>query len=99
MKLRPALLLGSTLMIAAGAGAALLGRDATRVIIWGCVIFVALLVERWRYRPPAPAAGAETARTGERFVDPDSGVTMEVTYDPRTGERGYVEAKTPGSGS
>jgi hypothetical protein len=31
--------------------------------------------------------------TGERFLDPPSGETVEVWYRPRTGERAYVRPR------
>jgi hypothetical protein len=43
--------------------------------------------------PPGP----EWKFTGERFLDPRSGLTVEVWLLPRTGERAYVRATTRGS--
>jgi hypothetical protein len=56
----------------------------------GVLILLGTLFERWRYRPndARPAAGWEP--TGERFEDPQTGKTVEVFYDPRSGERRYV---------
>jgi len=41
-------------------------------------------------RPPGP----DWQMTGERFVDPRSGETLEVWYCPRNGERAYVRARS-----
>jgi hypothetical protein len=40
--------------------------------------------------PPGP----DWRFTGERFLDPGSGETLEVWHCPRTGERAYVRAQT-----
>jgi hypothetical protein len=61
-------------------------------LIWGIILVVAVLCERWRYR----ARHDETAQwqqTGERFQDPETGETVEVQYDPLSGERRYVQKK------
>ena len=77
--------------IAAGA---LLVAAGTRgpglnLILIGAVVVLGTVFERWRYRN-SPPAGARWERTGERFVDPASGDTMEVYYDPASGERRYL---------
>ena len=79
------------LAIAAGA---LLVTAGTRgpglnLILIGAVVVLGTVFERWRYRN-SPPAGARWERTGERFVDPASGDTMEVYYDPASGERRYL---------
>lgn len=66
----------------AGPGAYALGS--------GTLIFLGTMFERWRYRPDDRERGADWEPTGERFEDPHSGKTMQVFYDPRTGERHYV---------
>jgi len=81
-----------------GLGACLAGHaDATPAALWGGLIAAALLVERWRYRatttPGLPSGDWHS--TGERFVDPESGRTLQVLFNPRTGERRYEE-HTPG---
>ena len=38
--------------------------------------------------PPGPG----WVKTDERFVDPTSGETLDVWFDPKTGERAYVRA-------
>ena len=75
-----------------GAGARLAGHhDATPAALWGCGIAAAVLVERWRYRSRDAAPDGEWQKTEERFVDPESGQTMLVFYNPRTGERRYEQ--------
>ncbi|MDR7270974.1 hypothetical protein J2X20_003632 [Pelomonas saccharophila] len=73
-----------------GVGAQLAGhRDATPFALWGCIIAVAVLLERWRYRSRNSAEGGDWQKTEERFVDPESGTVMQVLYNARTGERRY----------
>ena len=60
-------------------------------LIWGCVLVVAIPCERWRYRRNEQSDSGRWQRTGERFVDPESGRTVEVLYDPGSGERRYVK--------
>jgi|SRR6516225_648761 hypothetical protein len=66
-------------------------RAALPSAIWGGIVFAALLFERWRYRASPPAPEAHWIRTDEAFVDPETGRTMNVWYDPQTGERCYIE--------
>jgi hypothetical protein len=76
----------------AGGGTWLAGNAAALpYALWGGFIAAALLVERWRYRGSAtpPAPGGDWQKTDECFVDPESGQTMRVFYNPRTGERRY----------
>lgn len=78
---------------AIGLGAQLTGhRDVAPLAVWGCLIALAVLVERWRYRSRNAAEGGEWRTTAERFVDPESGQAMQVLYNPRTGERRYEPA-------
>ncbi|MBV8974202.1 MAG: hypothetical protein JOY74_03695 [Sinobacteraceae bacterium] len=63
----------------------------------GGVIVLGILFERWRYRPNDPRAEAGWQPTGERFQDPHSGKTLQVYYDPRSGERRYVSESDPPS--
>ena len=56
----------------------------------GAVIVLGTVFERWRYRPNGERPGAGWEPTGERFEDPQTGETVEVLYDPRSGERRYV---------
>ena len=71
----------------------------------GAIMIAAVLLERTRYRSLHAEqtgdghgpGGGETQRpdarfrpTDERFVDPTTGVAMQVWIDPSTGERRYV---------
>jgi hypothetical protein len=59
-------------------------------LIWGAILTIAVLCERWRYRRIEHSAGERWRPTGERFEDPETGRTVEVLYDPATGERRYA---------
>ncbi len=62
----------------------------------GLLLLAGTVFERWRYRRVASARPeAQWQRTPERFLDPSTGETVEVLFDPHTGERHYVRA-TPG---
>lgn len=88
--LRAALLLVAAALCAGGLLGWLTGHPASvPAAWWGGLLLAAVLFERWRYRP-APPPGAGWTRTEERFVDPETGATMQVWYDPSTGERRYV---------
>jgi len=79
-----------------GAGAVLVARGVPmpglQMLGLGLIVLAGTLFERWRYRRPGQPPDARWQRTNERFVDPSSGETLEVLYDPRTGERHYVSA-------
>jgi hypothetical protein len=60
----------------------------------GGLILLGTLFERWRYRK-APPADAHWQPTGERFIDPESGASVEVLYDPASGERRYESSADP----
>lgn len=92
MMLRAIVLGLGAMAVAAGA---LLVRAGTRgsgiyLICTGAAIILSIAFERWRYRHPPAPAGARWERTGERFVDPTTGETMEVHYDRASGERRYL---------
>ena len=78
---------------------------ALMFFIPGLVIIAAVILERTRYRSLTAEhtgdghgpGGGETSRpdgrfrpTGERFLDPTTGVLMRVWLDPSTGEQRYV---------
>ena len=65
------------------------GHVAWPALIWGIVLFLATLFERWRYRAHASRDGDGWVATEERFVDPESGKLMQVFYQASTGERRY----------
>jgi len=62
-------------------------------LIWGAIIVIAVLCERWRYRRITHANCEEWQRTGESFEDHETGQTVEVLYDPVSGERRYVHGQ------
>ncbi|MDE1915543.1 MAG: hypothetical protein KGJ57_10955 [Sphingomonadales bacterium] len=54
---------------------------------FGLILILSALIER-RYRgKTVPETGWEP--TSERFIDDESGVTMQVWYNPATGQRDY----------
>ena len=64
------------------------------LIIAGVIVIVSVLLER-RYRGRASSddlIGDRWSPTGERFIDSESGVQMQVWVDPLTGERRYQPA-------
>lgn len=96
--LRTALLTVAALMCAIGAACVLTGHaQAWPATIWGAVLLLAVLFERWRYRKEPSTHKGSWQSTGERFIDPESGEPIEVQYDPASGERRYVRvAGLPG---
>jgi len=91
-------MLRTALLVFAGAlvltGGVLLLDDAPRPGAYalgvGLLIVIGTVFERWRYRAHDVRPGAGWEPTGERFEDPQSGKTLRVFYDPRSGERRYV---------
>jgi hypothetical protein len=63
----------------------------------GGLIVLGTVFERWRYRRNDASPGAGWEATGERFEDPETGRTLQVFYDPRSGERRYVSDPEPGA--
>ncbi|HJP98795.1 MAG TPA: hypothetical protein VJ862_09560 [Rhodanobacteraceae bacterium] len=64
-----------------------------QLILGGVFLIVALAIERWRYKPVS--GGRPDVRwldTGERFIDPETGVMTAVYFDPSKGERHYLAA-------
>lgn len=55
----------------------------------GGVIVLAVCCERWRYRQRERSGEGDWQRTGECFEDPETGVILEVLYNPSSGERRY----------
>ena len=81
-------LIGATLVLRGqlGAGAYALGS--------GGLIVLGTVFER-RYRSSQVRPGAGWQPTGERFEDPQTGQTVQVFYDPASGERRYVSESQP----
>jgi hypothetical protein len=92
--LRAALFLVGGILLAAAGGSAIAGCNlgiVLRLTIPGLVLMFGLLVERWRYKPVTiHRPGPDWVPTNERFIDPESGETVTVFYQPSTGERRYV---------
>lgn len=75
------------------AGAALLGMGQPGFVgplIWGTLLLIGVVFERWRYKRVEGAAGEGFSPTPERFVDPTSGERVQVWANAATGERRYV---------
>jgi|SRR5690242_14314133 len=60
-------------------------------LLFGALLLLGTVFERWRYKQVKTAGTAHGSATGERFVDPETGALMEVYYDASTGERTYVK--------
>jgi hypothetical protein len=87
--LRGFVLLLAIALIAFGLWTCVAGPTAWPVLIWGIVLLLATLFERWRYRANAPRTGDGWVATEERFIDPESGKLVQVYYQASTGERRY----------
>ena len=87
------LVLGFGLLVLAAGLVLLLVQPAQALgaLVFGGLLTLGTLFERWRYKPSKTAQAARGVATGERFVDPTSGALMEVYYDAASGERSYVE--------
>jgi len=60
--------------------------------IWGMVLVVGLVIERFRYKRLASGSpGPGWERSAERFVDEETGKMVTVYTRPETGERLYVK--------
>jgi hypothetical protein len=92
--LRAALFLICGILLAAAGCLAIAGCNlgvVLRLAIPGLVLLFGLVVERWRYKPVTTRLpGPDWVSTSERFIDPESGETVTVFYQPSTGERRYV---------
>ena len=90
--LRTALLVIAGALTLAGALLLVLGVPGPGAYALGLggVILLGTVFERWRYRPNGGRPGSGWEPTGERFEDPQTGETVQVFFDPRSGERRYV---------
>ena len=68
-----------------------------QVLLFGVIVLVGTLFERWRYRPIEAPSNGHWQRTDEQFIDPSTGEPVEVMFDPSTGERLYVDGKSRGA--
>ena len=69
-----------------------------QLLIGGLILIIGLAIERWRYKSiqhtqPDP----RWKDTGERFVDPETGLLTAVYFDASSGERHYLAAGRPAS--
>ncbi len=74
---------------------ALLGCIAVAfwLAVWAAALIIGLLIERWHYKPlTGHPPGPDWQKTGERFVDPETGRLVTVYFHPATGERRYIAA-------
>lgn len=70
------------------------GGLSFELVVFGLILAGGVAFERWRYKSvEKDRPGANWQPTGERFIDPATGKSMEVYFDAATGERHYVEAK------
>jgi membrane protein implicated in regulation of membrane protease activity len=91
--------LGAVLLLVAAIGLLVGGVMLVflpQLAIGGVLLIVGLAIERWRYKPvrrdrPDP----RWQDTGERFVDPETGVLTAVYFDPASGERHYLAESAP----
>jgi hypothetical protein len=68
-----------------------------QALVFGLVVLIGTLFERWRYRRIEPPRNGDWQRTDERFIDPSSGDPVDVMFNPRTGERRYVAGQSGAS--
>ena len=88
---RAALLVPGVLLLAGGVIATTMGCPLIPLIVFGAVLVLAALFERYVYKPiRSDAPGPDWQRTAEQFIDPRSGRTVTVYFNPRSGERRYV---------
>jgi hypothetical protein len=82
----------------AGIGGLLLGPaqapgcPAIPALILGCVIVITAIAEPVYGRLTGrPSPSGNWRPTGEKFIDPATGKRVEVWFEPKTGERRYVD--------
>jgi hypothetical protein len=68
-------------------------------LIWGTILLITVLFERWRYRRIEHPKSDQWQRTEECFEDPETRRNVEVFYNPSTGERRYAPKDTMKSAS
>lgn len=93
--LRNALIAVGVLLMLAGVADVLAGVGSSSLLplVIGAILVAGVICEPWRYKKIVSEPEASWQRTGERFVDPETGSLTEVYYDSATGRRHYVEAK------
>lgn len=87
-------------MLAATLALVALAATGVLTICWGvglwiaiqlAVLYAALRFERIRYKAIDLDAPAGFVATAERFVDPATGVSVQVWFNAATGERRYLK--------
>ena len=85
----------SALLLGAGVFCFIVGRPAPgliSVVAAPAVVLIGTVFER-RYKKPLSAPpGPDWQATAEKFVDPGTGETLVVYFQPSTGKRAYVRA-------
>jgi hypothetical protein len=91
--LRKVVLALALILLAVGVVAVATGAVGAWVcIIWGGIVAAGIVYERFRYKPlHSGAPGPGWVKTNERFVDDETGKTVSVYVEPKTGERTYVQ--------
>ena len=96
MLMRALYVIGAILLLIAAIALLVGGAFALflpQLIIGGLFLIIALAIERWRYKPVSDQRpDPRWADTGERFVDPETGVLTAVYFDSAKGERHYLAA-------
>jgi hypothetical protein len=64
-------------------------------IVAPLIVLLGLAFEHWRYKTTDRPAPRGFKATGERFLDPGTGKTIEVYFNQETGERRYVDQGEP----
>ena len=72
-------------------------NEAWPVATWGSVLFVLIVLERWRYQKREQGPLDDWQATDEQFIDPETGKLTRVFYKPGSGERRYVKVDDDGS--
>jgi len=71
-------------------------------VLWCCAIVLPFLIwflfrkGGYKRKPLDAPPGPDWMPTGERFVDPTSGETLDVWFHEASGERAYVRTRNQG---
>jgi hypothetical protein len=97
--LRTVVIAGAAILTCVGIGLIACGVHAAgwQALVTGVIVLIGTLFERWRYHHIEEPPKGDWQQTGEQFIDPSSGEPVEVMFNPRTGERRYVAAKSWGA--
>lgn len=97
--LRTVVIAVSAILTCIGIGLIACGVHAPgwQALVLGVIVLIGILFERWRYRRIEEPSNGHWQRTDEKFIDPSTGDTVEVMFDPSTGERRYVAGKSRGA--